>query len=99
MLSQAKGATYIFVSREGGVQNLLDIRGLEGRKERMRYVLCRAKGATYTFVSREGDVQNFSVAIGDRITEENIAETAPRGWDSEPGYYASIGRGRCGFDS
>ena len=65
----------------------------------MRYVLSRAKGATYTFVSREGDVQTFSVTFRDGITEENIAETAPRGWDSEPGYYASIGRGCCGFDS
>ena len=31
------------------------------------------------------------MAIRDRI--------APRGWDSEPGYYASIGRGWCDFDS
>ena len=37
------------------------------------------------------------MAIGDQITEENIAETAPRGWDSEPEYYASIGRGCCGL--
>ena len=33
---------------------------IEGRKERVRYVLCRAKGAAYIFVSREGGVQNFT---------------------------------------
>ena len=63
------------------------------------YALSRAKRATYTFVSREGDVQTFSMAIGDRIAEENIAETAPRGWDSAPGYYGFIERGCYGFDS
>ena len=87
------------MSREGGVQNFNGHpwpRGTERASE-----VCVKSGHTgdvhILWVGR--DVQTFSVAIGDRITEENIVETAPRGWNSEPEYYASIGRGWYGFDS
>ena len=36
-------------------------------------------------MSREGGVQNFSVVIGDRIAEKNIAGTAPRAGTASEG--------------
>ena len=61
VLSRAKGATYTFASREGGVQNFTGHPWPKrGRKQRVRYVLSRAKWEPYTFVSREGGVQPFT---------------------------------------
>ena len=86
MLSRANGATYTFVSREGGVQTFTGHpwpRGTERASELC--VKSRAKRATHTFVSREGGVQSVSVVIGDRIAGENIAGTAPKAGTASEG--------------
>ena len=57
-----------------------------GRKERVSYVLSRAKGATYThFCESGGTYKIFRSPSGDRITELNIAGTAPRAGTASEG--------------
>ena len=58
-----------------------------GRKERVRYVLSRAKGATYThFCESRGTYKLFWWPSGDRMTELNIAGTAPRAGTATEGF-------------
>ena len=44
-----------------------------------------------------GMVELVRWSSGTGTAEENIAETAPRGWDSKIEYHAFIGGGCCGF--
>ena len=82
------------MSRAGDVQNFYswdrgqkgDGYSERGRKERVRYVLSLAKGATYTYFYESGGTYKlFRRPSGDRITELNIAGTAPRAGTASEG--------------
>ena len=85
-----RGDIYICES-VGTYKILLDIRGLGGRKERVRYVLKS---------SQRGDTHICEP--GRRRTKcfgEEYSWDSAEGWDSKRGYYGCIGRGGCGFES